>query len=97
MPVGRIPMARLRQFNGKARMVMKLNINLEPFSVFSGYSISKILLDRPEELVNSVTGAGITPEDVFNLQKDLTILQVALDESYLKKITLGNLMINHIR
>jgi hypothetical protein len=97
MPAGSIPMARLRQLYGKARMVMKLNINLEPFAVFSGFSISRLLLGRPEELANAFADAGITSEDVLNLQKDLTILQVALDESYLKKITLGDLMINHIR
>ena len=91
-PIGSIPMARLRQFYGKARMVMKQNLNLEPFAAFSGYSISRMLLYRPEELANAVADAGITPEDVYNLQKDMTILQVALDESYLKKITLGDLI-----
>lgn len=92
LSIGNIPMAKLRQFYGKAQMLMKLNTDLKPFAVFNEYSISRILLDRPEDLVNSVPGTGIIPEDVFNLQKDLTILQVTLDESFLKKITLGDIL-----
>ena len=88
-PVGSIPQARLGEFRAKARMVMRLGIDMTPFIALAKSSISNILSERPEILVEV---SGIIPEMVKQLQEELAVLHVALDNAYLQSITLGELI-----
>lgn len=93
-PIGNIPMVRLREFNGKARKVSGMSADLANFSALGDYDISSFLRDRPEAIANTISEIGITPQTVFDLQEELTILQIALDDLFLQKTKLSDLMSN---
>ena len=88
-PVGSIQQARLGEFRAKARMVMHLGIDMTPFVALAESSISNILSERPEILVEV---SGIIPEMIKQLQEELAVLHVALDDALLQSITLGELI-----
>ena len=88
-PVGSIPQARLGEFRAKARMVMRMEIDMTPFIALADSRISNILSERPEILVEV---SGIIPEMVKQLQEELAILHIALDDAHLQSITLGELI-----
>lgn len=88
-PVGSIPQAKLGDFRAKARMVMRLGVDLTLFIALAESSISNILSERPEILVEV---SGIIPETVKQLQEELAVFHVALDDVLLQSITLGELI-----
>jgi hypothetical protein len=92
LPIGDIPLVKLREFRAKARMVMSLKATLAPFAPLADYSISDLLIERPEEIPDTVGSPDITAEMVARLQEELAVLQVALDDAQLQSISLGNLM-----
>ncbi len=87
-PVRRIPPGKIREFQAKARMAMRLRIRLSSFTPLANQSISQILKEDPEDLA---AAPDITPTMVRQLQNELALLQVALDEKRLQQITLGSL------
>jgi len=91
-PVGNIPQLKLREFYTKARMLMRLRISIVPLAPLSDYSISNILMESPENLVNVINKPGITPEIIRHLQEELAVLQVALDDAKLQDITAADLL-----
>lgn len=68
---------------------MRLGIDMTPFIALADSSLSNILSERPEILVEV---SGIIPEMVKQLQEELAILHVALDDAHLQSITLGELI-----
>lgn len=88
-PVGSIPQAKLGEFRAKARMVMRMEIDLTPFIALADSSISNILCERPEILVEV---SGIIPEMVKQLQEELAVLHITLDDAHLQSITLSELI-----
>jgi len=92
VPIGNIPLVRLREFRAKARLVIGLKATLAPFAPFSDQSVSSILRARPEDLAASVSEPGITTETVTLLQEELAVLQIALDDEQLQQITIADLM-----
>lgn len=93
VPVGKIPLVRLREFRAKARMVMRARVSLAPFMPIAGKSISDILSEKPQAIAADV-GGGITAEMAAQFQEELAVLQIALDDAQLKKIKLSDLFGN---
>lgn len=91
-PIGTMPLVKLREFRAKARMVMGLKATLAPFVPFADYSISNLLIKRPEDLINDVNPPDMTPEMVTRLQEELAVLQIALDDMQLENIRLNDLI-----
>jgi len=91
-PVGSIPLVKLREFRAKARLVMGLKATLAPFVPLAKYSISSILIQKPDELAAIIGSPHITSEMVARLQEELAVLQIALDDTQLQGISLENLM-----
>ncbi|MBA2669175.1 MAG: hypothetical protein H0U67_02255 [Gemmatimonadetes bacterium] len=87
-----IPAVTLLEFRAKARMVQHLQIDVAPFAALSGRSISSLLLTPPRTIVQELPDSGITVGAVARLQDELAVLQVALDEDSLQRITLGELL-----
>ena len=92
LPLGNIPQVRLREFRAKARTVMGLRIDLTPFMSLADHSISLLLMERPEDLVEAIDAPDVTPKMVTHLQEELAVLQIALDDAQLQRITLGDLI-----
>lgn len=92
--IGNIPIIKLREFRAKARMVMGLKVTLAPFVSLADYSISRLLVQEPEELADVVGSGAITSETVARFQEELAILQIALDDAQLQVIKLADLMNN---
>lgn len=92
LPLGNIPQVRLREFRAKARTVMGLRIDLTPFMSLADRSISLLLMERPEDLVEAIDTPAVTPKMVTHLQEELAVLQIALDDTQLQRITLGDLI-----
>lgn len=92
LSVGNIPQVKLREFRAKARMVMHLRVTLAPFTMLADRSISSLLLEKPEDLAEAISLPGITPELVAQFQEELAVLQIALDNTELRRITLGDLI-----
>lgn len=90
--VGSIPRVKLRELRAKARLVMGLKATLAPFVSLADYSISNILLQKPDELTDIIGSPDITSEMIVCLQEDLAVLQITLDDEQLKNITLDHLM-----
>lgn len=90
--IGNIPQIKLIEFYTKAKMLMRLRISIVPLDQLSDYSISNILMESPENLVNVINKPGITPEIIRHLQEELAVLQVALDDDKLQDITAGDLL-----
>ncbi|MGD9162480.1 MAG: hypothetical protein PVG39_29000 [Desulfobacteraceae bacterium] len=91
-PVGKIPLVKLREFRAKARLVMRFKATLAPFVPLADYSISSILLQNPEKLSEIIGSPDINAEMVAHFQEELAILQIALDNTQLKNIRLGDLI-----
>lgn len=91
-PVGSIPLVKLREFRAKARLVLSLKATLAPFVPLAEFSISHILVRKPDELADIIESPDITSKMVARLQEELAVLQIALDDIQLKDIPLGNLM-----
>lgn len=91
-PVGRIPPVKLREFCMKARMVAAFEASLLPVESLAGMTISRFLQERPEDVVNAVGIAGIAATDVKQLQDELAVLQVAMDDVEVQRLTLGDLL-----
>lgn len=91
VPIGSIPGIKLREFCTKAGMVMGLAIDLSGFPGLGQYTISRLLLDQPGQLLSKITALGVTLDEVTELQHRLSVLQVALDEVALQGITLDQL------
>lgn len=91
-PVGNIPQIKLIEFYTKAKMLMRLRIRIVPLDQLSDYSISNILMESPENLVNVINKPGITAEIIRHLQEELAVLQVALDDAKLQDIKVGDLL-----
>ncbi len=90
--MGDIPLVKLREFRAKARMVMRLRISLPPLAPFADRSISSFLRERPEDLAAAINTPGVTPQMVTRLQEEIALLQIALDDAQLQRITLGDLI-----
>ena len=91
-PVGTIPLVRLREFRAKARIVLQTRVNLDPFKKLADQNISRVLKENPEKLAGLIGAPAITPEKIACMQEGLAPLQVALDDSQLRKITIGDLL-----
>ncbi len=92
LPIGTIPLIKLREIHTKARLVVTLKATLAPFVQLSHYTISNLLLQHPKRLVSAVESPDFTAEMVVQLQEELALLQVALDNAQLQEILLGDLM-----
>jgi hypothetical protein len=92
VPVGDIPQVKLREFRAKARMVTHLRIDLTHFAPLYGRDISSFIGDIPEDLASAIDSPGVTPEMVTGLQEELALLQIALDDVRLQRITLNDLI-----
>lgn len=88
---GDIPAVRLREFRAKARLVMGLRLDLSPFAALAQYSVSNVLLERPDTLAQIINAPGVTPGVVARLQEQLGVLQIALDEDQLQRVTISGL------
>ena len=86
------PGAREGQDRFSYRLVLTLKATLAPFAAFANLTVSGILRERPERLTGSVSDPEITTQSVFRFQEELTALQIALDDSQLQRITIGDLM-----
>ncbi|MBI5558482.1 MAG: hypothetical protein HY885_12680 [Deltaproteobacteria bacterium] len=91
-PLAGIPGVKLREFRAKARMVMAIRASLTLFTSLFHLSISELLRAKPEMLANMADSFTVTSDMAANLQEELMVLQVALDDEQLKKITLGSLL-----
>jgi hypothetical protein len=87
-PVGGIPLVRRREFQAKARLVMRLQVSPAVLEPFADLSVSRFLRQNPEDLAPP----GMTAEQVQQLQETLADLQIALDDAELQAITLAELM-----
>ncbi len=92
VPVVDIPQVKLREFRAKARMVTHLYVTLAPFVPLADRSISNILIERPENLAEAIDSANVTTEMATRFQEELAVLQIALDNVQLQRITLGDLI-----
>lgn len=92
LPIGNIPLVKLREFHTKAKLVISIKVTLAPFVEFADYSISDLLTRKPDQLVDEVNSRDLSVEMVSLLQAELALLQVALDDSYLQKIVFEDLM-----
>lgn len=86
--IGNIPPVKLREFQAKARLVMRLRVSPTLLELFADRSISRFLRERPEDLAEP----GVTSKRVRRLQESLADLQIALDDAQLQAITLGDLI-----
>jgi hypothetical protein len=86
-PVGDIPPVKLREFQAKARLVMRLRASPASLELFADRNVSRFLRERPGDLA----GPGVTPERVQRLQEALADLQIALGDAQLQRIMLGDL------
>ena len=87
--VGNIPPVKLHEFRAKARLVARLAIDLGPLTPLSNTSISQFLGEQPQALASSI---HVSPDRVVALQEQCALLQVALDDEELQRITLGDLI-----
>jgi hypothetical protein len=87
-----IPLVKLREFRAKCRMAMSLRIDFFPVQLISGNNVSDLLRQSPQELASQINTPGVTQETVMRLQSELDKLQVALDDSQLQTITIGELI-----
>ncbi len=92
--VGRIQAVNLREFRAKARMVMAVRFDMRPFMPLAESTISALLKTPPQALAKLIEDAEVSGDSLARLQEELAILQVALDESALQNITLGDLLIS---
>lgn len=87
-PIGDIPPVKLREFRAKARLVMRLHVSPASLVPFADFSVSHFLRQQPEDLASQ----DVTPDMVQRLQEGLAVLQIALDDAQLQRVTLGDLM-----
>lgn len=87
-----ISQGKLREFWAKAGLVMKRRAYLTPFILLADRNIGTLLRDTPEESARAGGSSDVTPEMVRHLQEELAVLQVCLDDAYLQRITLGELI-----
>ncbi len=92
LPIGNIPLVKLRELQAKASLVMTLKVTVAPFVQLSHYTISNLLIQGPEDIVSEIESPDFTAEMVGQLQEELALLQVALDNAQLKKILFADLM-----
>lgn len=71
---------------------MSLKATLAPFVPLADYSISEILIQKPEEITDTVGSPDTTAEMVARLQEELAVLQITLDDMQLQRIKLGDLI-----
>ncbi|MFH1217113.1 MAG: hypothetical protein V1706_11495 [Pseudomonadota bacterium] len=82
-----IPVVKLMEFRTKAALVMGIDADFSPLAGMADVSVSDILKLDPFS-GQSMRGIPIAEPDPFlNLQEKLMVLQVALDEWELKKLT----------
>jgi hypothetical protein len=86
--IGNIPAIKLREFQAKARLVMRLRVSPASLEPFADQSVSQFLGESPEDLVRP----GVTLESGQRLQETLMDLQIALGNAQLRQITLGDLL-----
>ncbi len=87
-----IPGVKLREFRAKARMVLNLNADLLAFVPLSERNISDLLKADPQTLAGEVGSPLVTDSHIIQMQEQLAILQVALDDTTLREISLGDLL-----
>ncbi|MFZ5765278.1 MAG: hypothetical protein ACOY4H_06740 [Thermodesulfobacteriota bacterium] len=88
-----IPQVRMMEFRAKAGLVLTIAADLTPLAAMADRSLSAILRLDPfsEETLRQL--GDTTPDRLHRLQEKLAILQVALDERALHKLTGGELLI----
>lgn len=88
-----IPQVRMMEFRAKAGLVLTIDADLTPLAAMADHSLSAILRLDPfsEEVLRQLDGTA--PDRLLRLQEKLAILQVALDERALHKLTGGELLI----
>jgi len=89
-PIRPIPDVKLREFRAKARMALGLRADLASFAQLSEWSISRFLREDPEVIFAEVP--DVLTSQVIELQEMLAVLQVALDDTALREISLGTLI-----
>lgn len=89
--VENIPPVKLHEFRTKARMVSRFAIDLSLLTPLSNTSISQFLNQQPQDLASSI---NVSPDRVLAIQEQCAVLQVALDDEQLHRLTLGDLMSN---
>ena len=87
--LGPVPSFKLREFRAKARLVLGLRIDLVPFATLADRSIGSLLVESPLDLIAALS--GVTLDEITRLQDWLAILEVALDQTQLHQVTLGEL------
>ena len=90
--LGRVPLVKLREFRAKARMVLQVRISIGSLTPFADRTISNFLRERPEDLAPVGQAPDVTPQIIARLQEQVAILQVALDEAELQRISVGDLL-----
>ena len=87
---GKISAARLKEFQVKSKMVMNMQLNLAPFKKLAGWSIDRLISEKPKVLVRA--SPGTTLEMAKQFQEELSVLQVSLDDLLLCELTLDDLV-----
>jgi len=87
-----IPQVKLREFRAKARIVMSLKVTLAPFASLADQNISDLLMENPEKIAEKTGLSEVTAEMASRFQEELAVLQIALDNVQLQRITLGDLI-----
>ncbi|OKY74272.1 MAG: hypothetical protein BM485_14720 [Desulfobulbaceae bacterium DB1] len=87
MEIENIPSAKMMEFRAKAGLVLAIEADLSPLAQMADASVSDIL--KLDAFSHETTGAGrnAAPGRLLRLQEKLTVLQVALDEWELQKLT----------
>lgn len=88
--IDKISTARLKEFQIKSKTVMKMQLSPAPFKKLAGWSIGRLVSEKPEVLVRA--SPGITLEITKQFQEELSILLVSLDDVLLHELTLGELV-----
>lgn len=91
-PLAGIPGVKLREFRAKARMVLGLQGDFSAMRPLAQRSLSDLLKADPDVLAAEIGSAAVNASQVIQMQEALAILQVALDESVLQEISLGDLL-----
>lgn len=90
--IGTIPPVKLYEFREKARMViMHQSPDISLFHEIDDLSLSGILFNSEDQILESANNPALTIEIVRNLKNTIAQLQVALDDSVLQEISLGEL------
>jgi len=87
---GKISAARLKEFQVKSKMVMNMQLSTAPFKKLAGWSIDRLISEKPKVLVRASSGTTLEMAEQF--QEELSILLVSLDDVLLHELTLGDLV-----